>query len=178
VAMRRFVLVLVALLGVTAAVFAATDAFRANAAVCQSKASVSRPSFVGDAPANTLSVSYNRHNGLLRSVVVHARPQTANACTEVEVLGRGPNQPVKVVYRDEVAMPAVSAWSGTLPTRLWSGGCQAGWHYFIDTISVAPGSSLGAALSVPPSSWGRDGKFELSGVRLDGCRAGASESTH
>src|SRR5436190_1777734 len=111
--MRRLVLVLCVLVAFTAAVFAATDAFRAGAGVCQPTASVSRPPFVGDAPPNTLSVTYNRRDGWLRSVAVRARPQTANACTEVEVLGSGPNHTVDVVYRQQVPMPAVSAWSGT-----------------------------------------------------------------
>jgi hypothetical protein len=175
--MRRLILGLVAILAVTAAVLAATGAFRASAAVCQAKASGGHRPWVGDAPQNALSVSYKRHNGLLRSLSVTANPETADACTEVEIYGGAPGQPNEVVYRERVPMPSGS-WSGTIRTSDWSGGCRADWRYFIAALSVEPGRSLADAVSEPLSRGGKDGTFELDGLRLLGCRVRASASTH
>jgi hypothetical protein len=47
-------------------------------------------------------------------------------------------------------MPRVSAWSGTLETKDWIGGCRPGWTYSVTAVSVGPGRSLADAVSGPP----------------------------
>ncbi len=167
--MQRFILAFVVVIAAVGVAFAATDAFRASAAQCQPKVRSNKPPVVGDAPWDALSVSYNRNSGLLRSLSVRARPETANACTEVEIWGAAPGQSWQPVFREQVSMPPVAAWSGTIRTRDWSGGCRATWRYTIVALSVGPGTALPNVASTSPVHWGNNRQAEVDGERLNGC---------